>query len=102
MPAELIEERGLAAEDVVIVRARSSLKARRIRTGDRLLVDVGERGRRSMAGVLVISDGEGYELGRVRGMRGRQLYLDCDRGTLEIPVEDAGVCGRVVGRWEWM
>lgn len=102
VPADMIEERGLSAEDLVIVRSPTSLGGRRIAEGDRLLVDVGEAARQSTAGVLVISDGEGYELGWVRRVRGRRLYLDGDRVRIEIPVGDSGVCGRVVGRWSWM
>lgn len=85
VPAELLEERGLAAEDVVIVRAPTPLKASRIRTGDRLLVDVGESGRRSTAGLVIAWKSEAFRLVK-RSLRSRQMTI----------------AGTILGRWDWI
>ncbi|MGI4794445.1 MAG: hypothetical protein ACRYG8_10295 [Janthinobacterium lividum] len=83
VPTEMLAERGLRGEDLVIVRAPSAVPGRRIVAGDRLLVDVGDAARRPGSGLAVIHGARGYRL-------------------VEAPGARAVVVGRVVGRWEWM
>lgn len=83
VPAEMLAERGLQAEDLVVVRAPTAVAGHGIRKGDRLLVKVWDAGRRPADGIAVVHGTRGYRLVVAPGKR-------------------VVVVGKVVGRWEWM
>lgn len=83
VPRELLEERGLQAEDLVILKAPGAVPGHGIRAGDRLLVDAGGGAGRPGAGIAVVCGARGCRVVEVPGMR-------------------AVIVGRVVGRWSWL
>lgn len=97
VPSDMVDARGLQADALVIVRSPSVVSSRRIRLGDRLLVDVADREGRP--GLVVVRDGDGYALAAVRG---GSVQIWTVSKSEQVSRDDVEVVGRVIGRWAWV
>jgi transcriptional regulator with XRE-family HTH domain len=97
IPLDLLDEQGISAASLVIVRVHPGGVSDYAAT-DRLLVDTSSR--RALGGVYIVHDGHQHSLAQVRtGHVPRSGTMSWPGIDGELHAEE--IIGRVVGRWSW-
>jgi hypothetical protein len=104
VPPDLLAERQLTADTLIIIRSPEDGEG--FRRGDRVLVDRSDIAA-SPPGVHILWDGYGVRAvrcGIVRRAGGDLLRMEATADAIEEVRlgEDVEVLGRVLARWEWM
>ncbi len=102
LPVDLVSSRMGPGSALAVIRVPDDALAPDYRLDDRVLVDLGARVP-SPPGVFLVSDGYSYSLARCELVRGAPGSVRVhQRGSEAVmPLAEAGIAGRILGRWCW-
>lgn len=104
LPMDLLQGRLTPGMGATIIRVPDESLAPDYRLGDYVIMDGGAR-IPSPPGVFLLSDGYSCSLARCELLRGqgvdRMVKVNQRGSEVAISIEEAGITGRILGRWCW-